>query len=73
MLDRADLRIGIDVGGTFTDFVLLDAASGRLVHHKEPSTPVNPAAAVETGVVQLLQRAGVAPALVGLVAHGTTI
>jgi N-methylhydantoinase A len=69
----SDLRIGIDVGGTFTDFVLLDARSGRLVHHKEPSTPADPAAAVEAGIGTLLARGGIAAGDVGLVAHGTTI
>ena len=38
----AGYRVGIDVGGTFTDLVLADPASGRLVNHKEPSTPLRP-------------------------------
>jgi N-methylhydantoinase A len=67
------LRIGIDVGGTFTDFVLLNSATGTLVHHKEPSTPADPAAAVESGIAGLLERAAVRPGEVSLVAHGTTI
>jgi N-methylhydantoinase A len=69
----ADYRIGIDVGGTFTDFVLLDPASGRLVHHKEPSTPHDPSAAVESGIAALLARAGAVASSVGRIAHGTTI
>lgn len=67
------LRIGIDVGGTFTDFVLLDPSAGTLVHHKEPSTPADPAAAVERGIAGLLTRAQVGSGDVSLVAHGTTI
>jgi N-methylhydantoinase A len=67
------LRIGIDVGGTFTDFVLLDTESGRLAFHKEPSTPHDPAAAVEEGVSRLLAATASAPADVVLVAHGTTV
>jgi len=67
------LRIGIDVGGTFTDFVLLDPSAGTLVHHKEPSTPADPAAAVERGIADLLERARIKAGDVGLVAHGTTI
>jgi N-methylhydantoinase A len=67
------LRIGIDVGGTFTDFVLLDPSAGTIVHHKEPSTPADPAAAVERGIAGLLERAKVGATDVSLVAHGTTI
>lgn len=68
-----DFRIGIDVGGTFTDFVLLDPISGNLVHHKEPSTPHDPSAAVESGIAHLLRRAGTDASSIGLIAHGTTI
>ncbi|WP_306392260.1 hydantoinase/oxoprolinase family protein [Telluria beijingensis] len=66
-------RIGIDVGGTFTDFVLLDRASGKVVHHKEPSTPADPAQAVQTGLGALMKAAGIAPRDVELIVHGTTI
>ena len=44
--------IGIDTGGTFTDFVLLDG--GEVSVHKEPSTPDNPARAVVAGFRRLL-------------------
>lgn len=66
-------RIGIDVGGTFTDFVLLDRLSGRRMHHKEASTPSDPSQAVDRGVEVLLAKAGVAPSEVELIVHGTTI
>ncbi len=66
-------RIGIDVGGTFTDFVLADRASGRLVRYKEPSVPADPSLSVERGIPPLLDRAGIAPADVELVVHGTTL
>ncbi|MEE2802890.1 MAG: hydantoinase/oxoprolinase N-terminal domain-containing protein, partial [Pseudomonadota bacterium] len=39
-------RLGIDVGGTFTDFVLADPGSNQLITHKEPSTPDDPSLAV---------------------------
>jgi N-methylhydantoinase A len=61
--------IGIDVGGTFTDFVL--AQPGRVVHHKEPSTPHDPAAAVISGLTALLRT--VDPSEITGVTHGTTI
>lgn len=66
-------RIGIDVGGTFTDFVLADMERGRLVFHKEPSVPSDPSASVERGIAALVQEHGIDPAGVELVVHGTTI
>ena len=65
-------RIGIDVGGTFTDFVLADQAD-RLVRYKEPSVPDDPSLSVERGLPRLIERAGVAPGDVELVVHGTTL
>jgi N-methylhydantoinase A len=65
-------RIGIDVGGTFTDFVLSDGSS-RLVRFKEPSVPDDPSLSVARGLPRLIERAGVSPRDVGLVVHGTTL
>ena len=65
-------RIGIDVGGTFTDFVLSDGAA-RLVRFKEPSVPADPSLSVARGLPRLIERAGVAPQDVGLIVHGTTL
>ena len=70
-------RIGIDVGGTFTDLVAVpgDGTSWSLadaVTHKVPSTPHDPSEGVETGLAQLLER-GIAVEDVAAVAHGTTI
>jgi N-methylhydantoinase A len=67
------VRIGIDVGGTFTDFVLADRRGGRIVHHKEPSTPGDPARAVHLGIAALLARTGVVATEIELVVHGTTL
>jgi N-methylhydantoinase A len=66
-------RIGIDVGGTFTDFILADMASGRLVLHKEPSVPDDPSLAVERGAAALMAAEGLSGDAVELVVHGTTI
>lgn len=66
-------RIGIDVGGTFTDFVLAASSHGRLVYHKEPSTPDDPSLAVERGIQALLAAEGLQPSAIDLVVHGTTI
>jgi len=65
-------RAGIDVGGTFTD-VVLSLHGGGTVHHKEPSTPADPALAVARGLAAVTAAAGLAPADVVDIAHGTTI
>ncbi|MFY9317084.1 MAG: hydantoinase/oxoprolinase family protein [Burkholderiales bacterium] len=67
------MRIGIDVGGTFTDFVLLDDASGRASTYKCLTTPRDPSDAIEAGLRAL---AGRSPGCIeGLqeVIHGTTL
>src|SRR5262245_45308012 len=66
-------RLGVDIGGTFTDFVLADPASGRVVFHKALTTPEDPGDAVLHGIDDLLVLAGVAPADVEMVIHGTTL
>src|SRR5262245_55686030 len=65
-------RISVDIGGTFTDLVLLDAA-GTCFSRKVPSTPANPADAVIDGVELILKDAGLQPADVLEVLHGTTV
>jgi N-methylhydantoinase A len=69
----ARCRIGIDVGGTFTDCVLFNAGTGTLTYFKEPSVPSDPSKAVERGIQGLLKRAAVAPRDVDLIVHGTTL
>jgi N-methylhydantoinase A len=70
---QARCRIGIDVGGTFTDFVMADMSNGRFHYHKEPSVPSDPSRAVEQGIAALVKAAGVPYSAVELVVHGTTI
>jgi N-methylhydantoinase A len=63
-------RIGVDIGGTFTDLVLL--AGGRVAAvGKALTTPADPSVAVAEGVARLLAEAG--PGRVGEVVHGTTL
>ncbi len=52
------LRIGIDTGGTFTDVVAFDEASGTLTVTKTPSTPADPAAGFMAGLAKVLALAG---------------
>jgi len=68
----AGVRIGVDVGGTFTDFLLLhpDGTSAPL---KISSTPAAPEQAVITGIESLLHQEGISPADVAEVLHGTTV
>ncbi len=66
-------RVGIDIGGTFTDFALLSEDDGRLFIHKQLTTPDDPAQSVLSGVPKLLEKAGVAAAQVSAVVHGTTL
>src|SRR5260370_4522580 len=67
------LRIGIDTGGTFTDIVSVDGASGAMRVTKVASTPANPAIGLARGVEAILRDAGAtADAIAGL-AHGTTV
>lgn len=65
-------RIGVDIGGTFTDLVLLDGA-GTCFSRKVPSTPANPAEAVITGIELILSDAKLKAADVSEVLHGTTV
>ncbi|MBM4319964.1 MAG: hydantoinase/oxoprolinase family protein, partial [Deltaproteobacteria bacterium] len=66
-------RLGCDIGGTFTDFVLLDDRTGRMHVHKCLTTPGDPSEAVEQGVLALSARV---PGLVedlDEIIHGTTL
>lgn len=66
-------RIGIDVGGTFTDFTLVDERDGGVAFHKVPSTPHDPSEAIERGIAGMLQRHGIAPEEISHLGHGTTV
>src|SRR5262252_215893 len=70
---RAQLRIGIDTGGTFTDIVCVDTASGAMRVTKVASTPSNPALGLVRGVKAILGAAGATPDAVISLAHGTTV
>src|SRR5262245_7586767 len=65
--------VGVDIGGTFTDFMLYDTASGSVHVHKVPSTGDAPERAMIGGLEELCKLAGLAPSDVTGVFHGTTI
>ncbi|MBJ7328907.1 MAG: hydantoinase/oxoprolinase family protein [Solirubrobacteraceae bacterium] len=65
--------VGIDIGGTFTDLALYDSDAGSVQVHKVRSTPSDPGVALVTGIVELCERAGIAPGDLDGVLHGTTV
>ena len=66
-------RLGVDVGGTFTDLLIIDEVSGRTFRDKVPSTPHDPSEAVMAGARALCDQAGVTPGQLSLFLHGTTV
>ena len=66
-------RFGFDIGGTFTDFVLIDTASGEIASYKALTTPEDPSRAVVEGWEELLAGAGVTGGAVERAIHGTTL
>src|SRR5262249_13549015 len=64
-------RLGVDVGGTHTDLVLTDVATGEFRIAKVASTPANPALGVMTGIASLLEPASAST--IAFFAHGTTV
>jgi N-methylhydantoinase A len=67
------LQVGVDIGGTFTDFTLVDTESGRRHHAKRPTTAGRPADAVIEGLAEILAATGYRPADVRRFVHGQTI
>ncbi|QEH79205.1 hydantoinase/oxoprolinase family protein [Sphingomonas sp. C8-2] len=66
-------RLGVDVGGTFTDLLLFDEGSGAFWRHKTPSTPHDSSVGILTGVEAICASAGIAPKDVEIFLHGTTV
>lgn len=65
--------LGVDVGGTFTDFSLFNVETGQLSHYKLSSTPEDPSAAIVKGVQQVMKLFDVKPEEIDYLAHGTTV
>jgi N-methylhydantoinase A len=66
-------RLGVDVGGTFTDLLLLDDATGAFWRHKTPSTPHDSSQGVMVGLRAVCDKASIAPSQVEVFLHGTTV
>ena len=67
------LRIGVDIGGSFTDFAVFNEASGQLHSLKVFSRPDDPGQEVLHGVQELVKRYGIDPADIDYFTHGTTV
>ena len=63
------LWVGIDVGGTFTDLVLYDSATGRITLAKTPTTPADQSEGILAGIAEF----EIDPARLVRIAHGTTV
>jgi N-methylhydantoinase A len=73
MMEVAPVRIGVDIGGTFTDLQVFDVRSGAISSFKTPTTPEDPSIGLLTGIKEAARRNGFALADVGYLLHGTTI
>jgi N-methylhydantoinase A len=70
---KADWRVGVDIGGTFTDIVLWREGSESLVQVKLLTTPDDPSRAVLEGAGRALEQAGITAAQLSSFVHGTTL
>ena len=70
---HASYRVGVDIGGTFTDLILVETSSGAITVGKSLTTPTDPSEAVETVLRDALDRSGVAAGSVEHIIHGTTL
>ncbi len=66
-------RVGFDIGGTFTDFILLDIERSEIRLHKCLTTPQDPSIGALAGLTDLLTAAGLTLSQIGDVVHGTTL
>ena len=65
-------RVGLDIGGTFTDFILLDCVTDAVRLHKCLTTPHDPAEGALAGLIELVADAGLQFAQIDELVHGTT-
>ena len=70
---EARIRVGVDVGGTFTDFVLVDEKRDLIFTGKRLTTPDDPSIAITEGLERLVEEAGTGIPKLDTVVHGTTL
>ena len=70
---RTRYRVGVDIGGTFTDVVFADTEMNDIRIHKVPTTPDDPSLGMLTAVRELCERENISPSEVGHLFYGTTI
>jgi N-methylhydantoinase A len=70
---QREVRVAVDIGGTFTDLEIFDSATGSIHQHKTPSTPADPSIGLLTGIRAASERFGFPLGAVRQVLHGTTI
>lgn len=68
-----EYRLGVDVGGTFTDLLLIEDETGKTYRSKVPSTPDDPSQAVLNGTKKICGMAGIKPSDLSFFMHGTTV
>ena len=68
-----EYQLGVDVGGTFTDTLLIETESGATYTAKVPSTPEDSSVGVLNGIARVCELAGVDPTRIRHVTHGTTV
>ena len=71
--ETRQVRIGIDIGGTFTDIQVLDEMTGLSGSLKTPTTPEDPSIGLTTGIEEAAERFRFALSDIRLLLHGTTI
>ncbi len=70
---RQRYRLGIDIGGTFTDFIAVDQQTGAITTFKTLTTPDDPAVGVQTGLNEMIASSSLNPAEFGSIIHATTL
>ena len=66
-------RLGVDVGGTFTDLLLINESNGETHTAKVPSTPDDSSVGVLNGIARICEESGIDPKQINRVMHGTTV
>src|SRR4029077_7131329 len=70
---QARFRVGVDVGGTFTDVVLVEEQSGQILVAKVHTVPADPSQGCIAGIDKVLKEFGLDAGQISVVVHGTTI